>query len=230
MRSINNQKGSALLLVLMVSLVLSAFGLVAMRDIAIGVHQSASFRVRTQASSVSEAAASAFSMRAGNQSSAYVHALKSTTKRGSVFGGNDPSKYKYTASENQFQETLASHGGFIVFRHSDLSTGTSPFVVNHPVGSGAQKGETGLFRGPSTLTDVSSFEAQNETEFLVVLRDLKDGIPAPGFSDRYCFKKATVAAQARVGERPATFDTPATFAIGTHTNDILIGPIECGYN
>ncbi len=229
MRIINNKKGSALLLVLMISLVLSAFGLVAMRDIALGVHQSASFRVRTQASAVSDAAASAFSMRAGNQANAYVYAVKATSKRDGGFGGTDPLKYNYTGPASEFQGELASHGGFIVFRNDDLSS-SQGLIPNQFTGGGSQKSESGLFRAPATTTEPSSFEVQNETEFLVVLRDLKDGIPAPGFSEGYCFKKATVASKASVGTLPTVITEPATFAVGTHTNDILIGPIECGYN
>ncbi len=232
---LKNNKGSALILVLMVSLVLSAFGLVAMRDIALGVHQSASFRVRTQAAAISDGASSAFAIRAGNQANGYVRAIKASSNRSAmgeaIFGGNDMSKYNFSGTAVQFQEALASHGGFIVFQNEDLATAKG--LVPHPFDPSTtdkQKGESGLFRGPDTLADPSSFEVQKETEFLVVLRDLKDGIPAPGFSERYCFKKATVASRASVGAIPTSFDQPATYAVGTHANEFLMGPIECGYN
>ncbi|GEM_PF-3005825 len=229
---IPNEKGSALLLVLMITLVLSAFGLVAMRDIARGVHQSASFRVRTQAATISDTATSAFSMRAGNQASGYLYAMKATTNRkngsSTSFGGNDPSLYNYSGP--YFQETLASHGGFIVFRHDELATGTSGLLSNPFGATSQQKGESGLFRGPASLSDAASFEVQNKTQFEVILRDIKAGIPAPGFSERYCFKKGVVAARSRVGEVPATLGEPARLAVGIHSNDILLGPVECGYN
>lgn len=226
-----HQKGSALILVLLISLVLSAFGIVALRDIAIGTQQSAGFRVRTQANQISNAGVDAFSMRTGNKANHYLSILSGgaygedgTTGTTGIFGGN-LSAATLTSSE---REAYATHGGFVFFDDASINTSAAglQLLPGATAAAAPYENETGLFTTPG----FNSFEARDPTEWRVILRNVSAGFPAPGYSDRYCFRRGTVAASAQVGTHDPNWDQPTNVGLGIHATEVFLGPIPCGYN
>lgn len=227
-----HQTGSALILVLLISLVLSAFGIVALRDIAIGTHQSAAFRVRTQAGQLSNAASTAFAMRAGNKAEEYLDLVKKSSYR-TESGASMDGMYGVDTNAGggllDQRKAYATHGGFIVFTPELFNTASAgDFFPGRDAGGAVQSNETGLFR--PNISGIRSFEARDPTEWEVVMRNVSEGFPAPGYSDRFCFRRATIAANAKVGEHLDNWNEPTNVGLGIHANEVFLGPVPCGYN
>lgn len=235
MRHVGKETGSALILVLLISLVLSAFGIVALRDIAVGTQQSASFRTRTQAGMMSDSAVSAMAMRTGNKAEHYL----SLVDRGS-FGTEGATStdaiYGVTGSGSGAlgadRQAYATHGGFVVFQHDAFDSGGAGDLLPGQGGAtAAYENESGLFTSGGHATDgFNSFESRDETSWQVILRNVSAGFPAPGYSNRYCFRRATLGASSQVGQISPTWNEPANVGRGIHAREIFLGPIPCGYN
>ena len=210
------ERGSALILVLLILLALSAIGMLALQDVTRSIQQSGQFRVRTTASTFSDAVAQFMHKRLGDKASQYWNMMKT----GQEF---DMSGTGSTKMANRKQ--VATQGGWIKLQqipgHSDDKKRDFDNIL------GSSSDETGIFTGGSST--VSSFELNEKgTQFEVVIRDPVDGIPVPGYSDKFCFKKMTVATRTQVGDMQDSWTRPRQVAEGRTMFEGLVGPMECG--
>lgn len=230
----NNRRGSALILVVLLTLVLAAMSIVALRDIARTTSATAVFRTRTQAQMASGAVVQIFGNYAGNYAPAMFQAGEATLygdESGTLdtFGGNIDEGIDLNGNStielSEKRSTLAARGPVLVFDHRVLTSdcdGECPQMIPNPGGS-----ETGLFRNNTTDT---TFESQRTTEWRVVARDFTDGYPAVGYGEGFCFKKATIASEARVGEVDQSWKRSNNVGFARHGMDGMLGPVSCGYN
>ena len=223
-------RGSALILVVLLTLILSATAIVALRDVARTVHHSAVYRTRTQAQLTSSAAAQLYARRAGDNAHSMVDAMQKSVygKEGSdenVLGGAG-SVDTTSVSFTQRRKILEVTGGHIEVQAEDLGGQLLPHQASGYDGTAAHP-ESGLFRSSSSER---TFESRYPAQWRVIVRDLLDGFPAVGYSSHYCFKKATVAAEARVGEPDPDWSVSNNVAVSRTGVETLLGPVECGYD
>jgi hypothetical protein len=201
-------RGSALILTMLILLVLSAIGMVALADVGRSVKQSGVYRVRAQAQNFSEAAAEYVVRDSGERADAYWNMME----RGQM------NSLDGMAIGNRL--ATSRRGAFV--RLDRDRDGTGHF---NDLRADTDWGETGLL----TNGTKSSFEArEGASEFSVIIRDPLDGPPAPGYSDRYCFKKVTIASRGFVGEPDPEWTGAGMMAERRNAVETFIGPIECG--
>jgi hypothetical protein len=231
-------RGSALILVVLLTLILAATSIVALRDVARSTRGSAVYRTRAQAQLTSDAASRTYADWLGRYAGTIMKGLKNS-ERGeetdgngdswvNVFGGRadggidiDDSGGDPTFDERK--RSLAVRGPVVVFTDDQLGECASctPLLVNS--GASAGDDETGLFRTDDTET---TFESRRTSEFRVVTRDIVDGPPAPWYGDGTCFKKALIAADARVGQVDPDWSKANNVAAARHGIEAFIGPVE----
>ena len=209
---LGRQRGSALILTMLILLVLTAVGMVALRDVARTVQQSGVHRVRTQSETFTGAVSEFVSKRAGDNAAGYWNKMESDF---------DEDLGLATASDRDARNDM---GAMMVLSQDTASSGDLGVLGNSTV-------ETGLFYESSV--DKASFEqSPNEDthNFRVILRDPMDGIPVPGYSDQYCFKKVTIATETTVGQGDPEWNKSNMIASSQSGSEVLIGPIDCGNN
>lgn len=203
-------RGSALILVLLIMLALSAIGLVALRGISRSIQQSGMYRVRTTASAFSDAVSQFMAKRLGDKASSMMGAMDRMQQMDMETLGTSMQK----------RRQLVSGGSPLVFRQRPGEKTNFDQVLNTRSGE-----ESGLF----TNGTKPSFEgAEPDSGFDIVIRDPLGGIPVPGYSDRYCFKKVTIATRADIGDFSQSWDKPRQVGVGRTVVEGLVGPVECG--
>lgn len=210
------ERGSALIIVILVTLMLSALAIVAMRDVARTAQQSSVFHTRNQAQNTSSAAVDLYSIRAGDKASGIVTAIKS---RALGESGGSSGIYGGSASAADRLAT-ATAGGYLLLQDDELDA----FLPESQALTSRSTEQTGLFT--DSALGKRSFEDERSARFEVIVRDLVDGIPAPGYSDRYTFKKAFIATESRVGTINDDFEGINNVAYSRHGKEVLLGPIE----
>lgn len=232
-RFLTSQRGSALILVVLLTLVLAAMSIVALRDIARTTSQTAVYRTRTQAQMTSNAAARIFTNYAGANAGPMFEAANATLygENGDVlgiFGENEEgldADDDGTVTRTERRATTAVVGPVLTFDHRVLTSdcdGLCPQMIPHPGGD-----ETGLFRSANSHI---TFETRRTTEWGIVARDFTDGYPAVGYGEGFCFKKALVASQSRVGVPDPEWTRANNVGHSRHGVDAVLGPVRCGYN
>jgi hypothetical protein len=207
---LGREQGSALILTMLILLVLTAVGMVALKDVARTVQQSGVYRVRTQSETFTEAVSEFVSKRAGDNAEGYWNKME-TELQGNLRGG--------TISD---QDAASDRGAFMVLTQTDASSGDLSVL-------GSSGTETGLFY--EDAQGKASFEqSPNEDthDFRVILRDPMDGIPVPGYSSEFCFKKVTIATESTVGQADPEWNKANMVANSQSGGEVLIGPIDCG--
>lgn len=214
-RRLRARRGSALILVLLILLALSAIGMVALRDVSRSVQHSGQFRVRTTAGIFSDGVAGFLSKRIGDKANHTWNKLQS-------FKGFD----RNTMGTNwTSRKQIETQGGYLKYQQKPGGTADEQdFSSLLPV-SGS---ESGLFTDGNSSH--RSFESkEGGTEFRAVVRDPHDGIPLPGYSDKMCFKKVTIATQAQIGNPQGSWSEPRQVGVGRTISEALIGPTTgCG--
>ncbi len=210
-RWLARRRGSALVLTMLILLVLSGLGMVAMRDISRSLHQSGAYRVRTQADHFSEAAAEYATADASTDAASFWSMMESSNE-------NNVSSHASSTASQKAQEEL---GGYVLLTQQSGGSGsTDQFEALTSTAD-----ESGLLNDSGH----ASFEASEpSTQFAVIFRDPMDGPPAPGYGDKYCFKKVTIASRALVGQPNRTWKGAGMMAEKRNGIETLIGPIECG--
>lgn len=225
----SNERGSTLILVVLLTLILSASAIVSMRDVARTAQAAGVYRTRAQAQLTSASANSLFADWVGNKAATLIDAMQNSTygaEAGStnVYGGRDNGPSGSTAQERR--EGLAILGGELEFNYKDLQSdcgGTCvPLIDDY-----SNPQETGLFQ---TAAGQETFETRRSARWRVKIRDLSDGFPAVGYSDKFCFKKAVIASESLVGRIDPNWARANNVAQARHAEDAMIGPVECGYN
>lgn len=231
-----HERGAALIAALMLSMVLSAIGVMSLQSTLRSLNQSGNYRMRRQAQVASDSAVQFVSQRVGNSAQVYWRFMQETQRRDS-FG---------VAGANA-RESIDRGAFMVVDAQTYQQTGN---LLN--AASGTR--ETGLFsRDAATVSHEAGLTTKNAF-FQVMLRDPIEGPPAPGYSQDYCFKKLTFFSKYVYGDfRPdgvaaganSTFENPVgqvanvvsdsnewsrptLSAMGRNGLESYIGPIECG--
>ncbi|QDG50766.1 hypothetical protein FIV42_08485 [Persicimonas caeni] len=202
------QQGSALILTMLVLLVLTGLGMLAMRDTRASLQQSGAYRVRAQATGLAEAASGYTAYMAGKDASGFWAMMQSP----------QVTNLSQLSSANA-RQAEARRGAYL---HLKQKAGSGDKVFPNVT---AITGETGLLTNGSK----KSFEArESSSQFEVVLRDPMDGPPAAGYGENYCFKKITVVSRGLVGEPSHDWSGSGMVADKRTAIETYIGPIECG--
>ncbi len=209
---VGRRRGSALILTMLILLVLSALGMMALRSVSQSVQQSGAYRVRTQADGMSEAAVEYASAQAGNDAKTFWSMMNSAQ-------GNASREAIDADSSLADRKSLTRRGAFLELTQRP---GTGTDIETDFEHLDTTDTETGLLGS-------GSFEAaEDHTQFSVIIRDPLDGPPAPGYGEQYCFKKVTIASRALVGQPDRDWTGSGMMAESRHGMETFIGPIECG--
>ncbi len=219
-----HERGAALIAALMLSMVLSAIGVMSMQSTLRSMNQAGNYRLRRQAQVASDSAVQFVSQRVGNSAQVYWRFMQES-QRSSDFG----------VSSASARESIQRGAFMVVDAQTYQQTGN---LLN----SASMNDETGLFsRDGGTVSHESGLSSQNAF-FQVMLRDPIEGPPAPGYSSDYCFKKLTFFSKYVYGEFNITnsqavedvtsnsteWSRPTLSAMGRNGLESYIGPIECG--
>jgi hypothetical protein len=231
-------RGSALILVVLLTLILAATSIVALRDVARSTRGSAVYRTRAQAQLTSDGASRTYADWLGRYAGTLIKGIKKG-ERGEendgsddwtdVFGGRHDGAIDLdgdgTASFEERKRSLAVRGPVLVFTDDELGEDCPAPCTQLLVNSGVVAGddETGLFR---TDDGETTFETRRNSQFRVVTRDLVDGPPAPWYGEGTCYKKALVAADAQVGLVDPDWSKSNNVASSRHGIEAFVGPVD----
>lgn len=211
-----NQRGSALVLVTLLTLVLAAIALIALRNTARGVQQTATFQTRTQAGEASASTARIASKRVGDQAPKFWQRMSA-----SLYGKNADDDLGMLGAQGTSAGTLNDRkdavllGGYVTLTDADFQEMFSGYAGT----------ETGLFSDGT----VPSFESKKESTIRFVIRDPMESNAAAGFGldQAFCFKKVSMYSEATVGTADDDWKGPNNIAQVRGSIEGLIGPIEC---
>jgi hypothetical protein len=202
------ERGAALVLALLVMLVLSGLGLVAMHSTSEGTSLAGMHRLQGQSKSLSDSINQLGVMRSGRQASA----LDAQMKRRVAIDA-EPGAMR--------------RGGYVIFTTSFEEDPDDGFVG---MGDGeiALQTQGGLF----SRTDFVQTINEDNVTFRYIVRDPIMGPPVPGFSDEYCFIGVSVGSWANMDLGSTTDETARARArraqaLGRNISRAFIGPIEC---
>lgn len=219
------EHGAALVLVLLVMLVLSGLGLVALHTTSSSASLSGMHRLQAQSQAFSEAVNQLGVLRGGRQASAYRAATRDLNGEQILSDDPDPT------SSVDTEDILRRRGGFLYFY------GNAP-RVDIVANSEAEQQMLDADGNPGDLFDadddfVDSVEARYPTDYSYVVRDMVSGPRVPGFGDDFCFVMATIGSDANIGGfdpddgMDADERARQPQALGRHVTRALLGPIEC---
>jgi len=219
---LQNERGSALVLVTLLTLILAAIAIVALRNTARGVQQTATFQTRIQAGESTASVARVASKRIGDQAPKYWRRM--TSKLTGEDADNDMGRLG--ASGGGTAGNLADRQDAVLLGpYDELTTADFQSMFKGYVGAGGT--ETGLYSDGTTV----SFEAQKESTIRFVIRDPIESTAASGFGmgQAFCFKKVSMYAESLVsaGTPDEDWTGPNNIAQVRGGLEGLIGPIEC---
>lgn len=207
------ERGSALILVLLLMLALSAIGMVALRDVARSIDQSGLYRVRTTSSMFADATTQFWISRsAGNAGEVWQSMYQGDGCRQEMAGKNA------SMTDREWAKLRSEIGGCALYKSDEDAFGD---ILDR--GSG----ESGLFIDDQGNN--RSFESQKQnSEFRVVARYPYEGNPPAGFSeDDYCFKMVTVGGEGQLGTFPQNWTETRQVGRGRAVFKGKIGPVPC---
>lgn len=214
---LQNERGSALVLVTLLTLILAAIAIVALRNTARGVQQTATFQTRIQSGESTASVARVASKRIGDQAPKYWRRM--TAKLTGEDADNDLGRIGAAGSGGTMQDR---QDAILIGPHDELSAADFKSMFKGYGGT-----ETGLFSDGTTV----SFEAQKQTNIRFVIRDPIESNAASGFGmgQAFCFKKVSMYAESMVsaGVPDDDWTGPSNTAQVRGGLEGLIGPIEC---
>ena len=235
-----SERGSALVVALMIVLALTALGLVGLRQTSFELRTSANARFSAQAYHVSNAAMFSFADRVGSNAQAYWSYLSNLNAfRVEQAEANNQAvpidPYRYSATREDLfpdREFFVSPDGECQFNDTD--------------GDGRLDGEN-LYSN-----NCVGFSSEQNTilDFAATISEPKDGPRAPGFSTSFCFKRFTFRSCGYVStpalqaagidpcaslmdptvvppQLPVNPENPAAVSARQHISYALVGPIDC---
>ncbi|MFW5966801.1 MAG: hypothetical protein ACOCV2_04740 [Persicimonas sp.] len=214
MRVEGHPTGSALILALLIMLVLSAIGMLALHDVAASNKQSGVYRMRTQAQNMADGAAEFVGQESGANADEYW-ALMQKQHEGQIENLSDQDNMEM---DSRMQETVR---GSYVRLNQRADDGYQGHFADYFLPS---EDETGLLGGSGSR----SFESREDySEFGLVLRDPIEGPSVPGYDEKFCFKKVTLATRGHLSQEP-NGDEMVSMAERRNGVEAYIGPIDCG--
>lgn len=214
------QRGSALVLVMLLTLVMAALAIVALRNTARSVQQTATYQTRGQAGEMATSTGRLASKRVGDQAPKYWNRMNAALYGQADYSEDDlgvlGAKGAGTGDMNDRVNAVT------IGPHAELTQEDFQSIFNGYTG-----GETGLFSDGT----IASFESQTgkESEIRFVIRDPIESNAASGFglNQAFCFKKVSMYAEARVGTVDDDWTGSNNIAQVRTGIEGLIGPIEC---
>lgn len=218
-KNYHGQRGAALVLVLLIMLVLSGLGLVAMKATLDSSTLSGMHRLQLQAKSFSNAINQLGVMRSGRSASTYHAQLQNLA--GQPLAADD-----VQGVSDAELDMLRRRGGFMIFS-SDPNT-SNP--AENTIGAGS--GSVGSFLDGGDFVD--SVEAENPVSYAYIVRDMVAGPRVEGFGDEFCFVVVDIGSQSNIGgvslddgmDAEERMRQPQ--ALGRNVKRTMIGPVECG--
>ncbi len=205
------ERGAALVLALLVMLVLSGLGLVAMHSTSEGTSLAGMHRLQSQTKSLSDSINQLGVMRSGRQAPAMDAQMKRRVAIEATPGA-------------------MRRGGYVIFTTDfDVDTDNDDAITGMNDDEIALQTDGGLF----SRTDFVETIDEEKVMFRYIVRDPVMGPPVPGFSDEYCFIGVSVGSWANMDLGPAGSDDTARArarraqALGRNLSRAFIGPIEC---
>ena len=207
---LHNERGSALILVVLLGLIMSSMAIVALRNITYTTRSAAIYRTRTQAQMSSDSVVRLYSNWLGQNAATTLSMAQSRLEQDLRMATDDAQR-----------NLLISRGPTLGFADDQV-----PNLPNSPLKDvSTSTYETGLF-GMGGV----SFETRHHLDWRVQVRDLVDGYPAVYYGDQFCFVRATIGAEATVGEADDDWTSANNIAVSRHVVDAMVGPRDCGYN
>ena len=224
--TIVGERGAALVIALLVMLVLSGLGLVAMKATLDSSTLSSMHRLQIQAKSFSNAINQLGAMRSGRRAPSYHAELQNLA--GESLRSDDPNPTDLDAAD-----ALRRRGGFLIFT-SDPPTATTVTTASpyHKIGEGSSPDDDDGFLDGDSF--VHAVEADNHVDYGYIVRDMMLGPRVPGFGDEFCFVLVEIGSRANLGEVDPTDGVDADDrlrrpqALGRNMQRTMIGPVECG--
>jgi hypothetical protein len=212
------QRGSALVLVLLILLALSAIGMVALKNVTGSLNQSGQFRARSNAQALADAATRFMGTRFGNNPKRILQAMEQAQdleREGSI----SRTSGKYSGSS----AAIERRGKFLNLEQKPGETTDFDDVLTSSTAGDLQ--ETGLLYDGTH----PSFESkEGGAQFEVIIRDTLSGFPAPGSGDEYCLTRVIIAARGEVGPRDSDWTEPRQTGVGTGIFEAMVGPTDVG--
>jgi len=204
--TMRQQTGAALVAVLLLTMVLSAIGVLAINNTFRSMQLAGNYRLRTQAQDTSEAALTFLSVRAGDKQSTYMGILDASCEN--------------EAREGADRQRLIERGCAQVWSNADFQSQSSNLT--------GTSGETGLFSDGAELSHESD-PSQGTVDFDVIIRDPGQGPPPVGSDNSFCTRKIFMASRSSYGDTNAVtdWDSPGSSANSMVGLEAWIGPIPC---
>lgn len=199
-------RGAALILAMLVMLVLSGLGLIALYSVTDSVWQSGSYRARAQAQLFSDGVLTFALFRSGDQAPEELRKVSFQTER----------EFKLGDDAERF-DSLRRGGYHISTTAGDNSTQTNLTALF----------ENGFFAPDGTGTKSFEEAPGSPTAYRYIIRDPMEGPSVEGYSRNFCFKKVSIASQARIGEF-SQGDSRSVVALGSNLAEAWLGPVDCG--
>lgn len=198
-----DRRGSALIVVLLVLLALTALGMVAMRTVGQSLDRSGTYRLRASADDFSDAAARFFV----NDAPRYASSLTQV------------SQHAMRGQSYSNRNKLAARGGYI--RLTQKRSGERDFS-KLPSGNS----ESGLLTdGQSSRRSLESMNP--DSNFEIIIRNPSHSISMPGYSEDFCFQKVTIASQAQLGDTTGGWDHVSRVGKGRTTAEGFVPLSDC---
>ena len=212
------ERGAALVLALLIMLVLSGLGLVAMKATTDSTMMAGTQRLQTQTMALSDGINQLGTARSGRQASAYYAQM--TSQAGGVMGDEISD-----SNERHSQDGFLRRGGYVLFSSDPGDAGNN--AASFSMGAGAG----GKVLDGENFGAVASDDAY-ESSYQYIVRDPVIGPRAPGFGDEYCFIRVTVGSRADIGSanfsgNDAESRAQRNRALGRNVSHSMIGPVEC---
>lgn len=216
-----SERGSALIIVLLLILALTAMGLLALRQTSFELRGSRNQRISKQAIYASDGALVMAVDQVGRSGQAYWELMDRLTRaqnRQALTAG-DPANFRpsYNFTRGDFVPNQLMFAG-------PAQTVANCNQANLPPNCQGLESEGGYYSTTDNLPNLS-----------VRLEDPQDGPKAPGFSHSFCFKRFHFASTGTVGETPTglealKYNQSVHGARSQHAAHALIGPLDCqGY-
>lgn len=219
-----DERGAALIAALMLTLVLSALGFVAVKSTTRSMSQTSNYKIRAQAGVASESALLFTTDRVGQKSSQYWDFMRARSER-------------EQGVTNSARDTI-ERGAYMVVTRAQY-TGTNNALQTPTEDSK----ETGLFStSDASQGSMESGSSSEHAEFRVILRDPIEGPPMEGMQQNagpggsaLCHKKIALISEYRynTSTRSDLASTNNTWArasaagMGRHYQETIIGPVLC---
>lgn len=208
MRIPKSERGVALVIAILVMLVLSALGMVALQASLDGTWMAGTHRVYNQADSFSESVVNVGLYRTGTRADGTYSLLRSQAE-GELDG----------LSDGQARAAVLRRGGYRIF--SPLEDPRDGKVSLYEMMGGARLLEGGG-EGVESIPNMG-------VEFRYIVRDPMTGPSPPGFDENYCLVRMTIASEVLIGRNDGEEGQRRRLrGVGRNAADAFVGPVPCG--